>query len=245
MALAHGTVTTNNQTAAEGPHGPASFSHDNGGAGCLLVIVCANRDTAVATTFSCNYNSVAMTKVVEYQNVGAAETYTDGAAFILEGSWSGSLTINLVFDNTTTDVVDSWTIQAIPITGYKAGDLTGAVDATPWTGTANKSALTQGVTTTGDASWIVMLYCPRDPTNHGPVTVSGGGTKITESESAVEGNAGSLLCTAYLEVASALTADDITCTGSASDSMVGGSFELLAAVAGGATVVENISIIGA
>ena len=251
MALAHGTVITNNQSASSGPHGPtATQAITMGSNTCLIVVVSANRDLARATDFEATFDGVSMDKVVQYQNGGAADTYTDAAAFIIEGSWSGSKDVVVTFKDSQSpfgDInVDSWTIQLIPISGEKSGDLTGAVDGAPWTGTSTQGSRTQSVTTTADGSWHFMLYAPRDPVNHGPCTVSGGGTKIAESESASEGNAGALLCTAYEEVATA-GSNSITITGSASDTMVAGGFELKADAGGGggsATAAPAAAITG-
>lgn len=172
MALVYNTPTITDGPSGSGPYsGPITFSHDNSGSGCLLVVIGTLRGGATQSTFTATYNSVSMTLIKKRS--ASFSLYPEAACFILENPAAGSNTVSV----TTSASQDSYVIYAIPVDNYQSGDLTGTGDDNV-TGDSSSTSLT--ITTDEDGSDGVLIFVQRRPSTSLPLTPGSGVTELAE-----------------------------------------------------------------
>ena len=219
--------------AVSGSHASDTMSHDNGGAGMMLLFVSANNDTSTAVDITVTYDGVSMTEIDAVSNSLALQP--SSAIFVIEGSWSGAKTISLTFTNTA----NSWSAEAIPVYGYKAGESSW----TTQTEVGSVSTRTRTITTVADNSSVVGFYAWRDPVNTLPLSKDDSDLWVGDdggySFGVGDGNAG--ICIGIVrEVQPTAGSTSVNMSASEADRHASIAFELKAEVAAGATQTGSL-----
>lgn len=217
MALDYtvGTVQTSSSTASS----PIDFSHDNGGAGLLLVAVSFNRSTT--PTISVDYDSVPMTLIAQ-ADFNSTFRSVSSALFLLENPSSGSNTVSVTFSGSA---VVAYVIMPVAITGYKPGDLIGSDIDTIIGSSATHNI---GITTDEDGSDLILFGCCRRPVNAIPLAPDSGTTKLDESTSDPSGVIMDIVAGLFNKTIVTAGAGDIGCTSATSQRRAFIGFELKA-----------------
>lgn len=225
MGLAYNTGTEKASTTSTS--GPITFSHDNLGDGVIKVSASFIRGNSLGVEATCTYDGVSMIEAV-HQNHTSAANSPEVYVWVLEGSWSGAKNVSISLVRTA----NSHAIEAIPVSGYKAGDLLGSATSGAEIGTG---IFSRTITTDTDGSDVIMIVGQRRCT--GVLTASGTDTiEISDVESDPgSSDNGDIHLGVYKEtqpIAGATTIDAVSTT---SQRAVFAAFELQAAAVVGVT----------